>query len=127
MKTIKFIFAAAFVLFAFLSFEAQAANTVTRTGNVIYITDIDSDWSWSDTFPNYGKILVKSIQFNGAQADDQCVIKEATDSGAPLFDVTVEDAYDQRFKPFGVLLRPVLDYSAGTYTAGSKVIIILDF
>lgn len=107
--------------------DIDAANTVTRTGNVIEISNIDSDWAWSDTFPSYSTIRVMSIQFNGGLTDDQCVIKEASDTGAAMFDVTVQDTYDQRLKPFGVRLRPVLDFSAGQYSSGSSVIIILDF
>lgn len=115
-------------LFFLISGVAFGANTVVRNGNVIEISDIDSDWSWSDTFPQYPQMPVVSIQFNGAAADDQCVIKNATDTGPALFDVLVVDEYDQRYKLFnGTLLKPVLDYSAGTYTAGSTVILILDF
>ncbi len=111
-----------FVLFFLFSGIAVAANTITPTGNFVTIEDIDSDWSWSDQFPNYPRVFLIGIQFNPGAADDQCVIKEGSDTGSDIMDVTAESAYDERYKPVGVESRPVLDYSAGTYSAGSKVI-----
>lgn len=103
-----------------------AANTITLGANTVVIEDIDSDWTWSDSINNaLSGIRVLSIQFNGGAADDQCVIMtDGAATGAVIFDVTVEDTYDQRLKWFnGVRHKPFLDYSAGTFTAGSKVII----
>lgn len=103
------------------------ANTIVRTGNVIHITDIDSDYSLTDTFPSYTNgAAINSIQFNPAAADDQMIVEQGTTSGAILMDVTCEDAYDQRVKYFwNQRLLPVIDFSDGTYTAGSSIIIIL--
>ena len=99
------------------------ANTIVRTGPVVHITDIDSDWLWSTQFPGINKIPVVSIQFNGAAQDDQCIISEGSITGAILFDFTADNVYDQHPKYFhGVGLRPVLDFSIGTYSANSSVI-----
>ncbi len=103
------------------------ANEINRVGAVINISDIDSDWLWSYTFPDYPEIKIQSIQFNPGAVDDHCVIKNGSDTGPPFFDVTGEDAdYDQRNKPYhGAKLMPVLDFSDGTYSAGSSVQIIV--
>ena len=102
------------------------ANTVTQTANVVTISSIDSDWSWSDTFSGRDSILVDSIQFTPAATDDACIIKNVSDAGASIFNAKSADAYDQKVKYFhGVPLSPVLDFSAGTFTAGSSVTIIL--
>lgn len=114
------------VLVLFMVVPAHSANTITRTGNFVTIEDIDSDWLWSDTFPNYPKIRLVGIQFNPGLAADQCIIFENTVSGSTIMDVTAEDVYDQRYKPVGVDSRPVLDFSAGTYSSGSKIIFTFD-
>jgi hypothetical protein len=103
------------------------ANTILRTGPVVHISAIDSDWLWSDTFPQLANIPVQSIQFNGAQQADRCIIKEGSAAGAILFDFTADDIYDQH--PLilnGVHLRPVLDFSAGVFTTNSTVIFIFN-
>jgi len=128
-KIFKLVLAAAVGILAgvlFFNNMVMAANTVSRSGNVITISSIDSDWLWSDTFPLLAKVPVIAIFFKGAAADDACVIKEGSASGPAFFDVKVNDSYDQRQGLYGgAKLRPVLDYSAGTYTAGSTVTIIL--
>lgn len=105
------------------------ANTLTpSTSNpdVLEISDIDSDWLWSDTFDN-NDVRIISIQFSPAAADDICIIKEGSDAGAPIFDVKCADEYDQRIEYLHKApRRPVLDFSAGTYTAGSKIKIEFD-
>ena len=123
----KFLFITFLIFFLFSTWAAYAENTINRRGNAITISSIDSDWSWSDTFPNYARIKIVSIQFNGGAADDQCVIKNQLDTGPHIFDVTVADTYDQRYKLYmGTSLQPVLDYDAGTYSAGATVIFIID-
>lgn len=105
------------------------ANTIDQEGLTIRITDIDSDWSWTDLSPKRGDangVRVASIQFNPAAVNDECFIKEGTDAGPEMFYALCADAYDQRIKYFnGQLKRVLLDFSAGTFTAGSSVIIEL--
>jgi hypothetical protein len=103
-----------------------AANTITETENFITITDIDSDWTWTANFDEYTPwgVPVISIQFKPAAADDQCVILNGSDTASEVFNVTAETAYDQKIQYFhGTPIKLFLDYSAGTYTAGSIVII----
>lgn len=127
MKKCLFV-CVSFVFSVFFSIgHTYAANTVTVTGNVIEITDIDSDWSWSDSFPSHESLPIGAVIFKPGAADDQCVLEEATTSGASFFDVTASDEYSEKGMNFsGARLRPVLDFSDGTYSAGSKVIIIIN-
>jgi len=103
------------------------ANTVLRTGPVVHISAIDSDWLWSDTFASMNAIPVHSIQFNGAAQADRCIIKEGSAAGAIFFDFTADNVYDQH--PLylnGLQMRPVLDFSAGVFTENSTVIFIFN-
>ena len=107
----------------------QAANTITHSGNVIEITNIDSDWTWTDTLTALTDgIWVKSIQFNPGATDDVLVIKEGSDTGPKILYFKCVDTYDQRCKYFNhrnnVLLKPVFDYSDSTISAGASIIII---
>ena len=52
-----FIIASAVML---LAIPAMAANLVTTSGNVIEISSIDSDWTWSDT-------ITKGINITGVK------------------------------------------------------------
>ena len=104
-----------------------AANTITVSpGGIITISSIDSDWTWSDTFPTgTDSVEIFSIQFNPGAAGDQCVILDTNASGSELFDVSATDVYDQKEKIYPrIRMKPFLDYSAGTYSAGAKVIIV---
>lgn len=86
---------------------------------------IDSDWSYAADANDRG-LYIESIQFCPAAADDKCVIKEGSDAGPEIFNVLCVDAYDQKIKLFhGKKKHPVLDFSAGVYTAGAKVLIEL--
>lgn len=116
------------VAITLLAIPAMAANTITASGNVITITSIDSDWTWSDTISStdypYGIKLV-SITFVPGAASDRCIVKEGSDSGPPFFDSDEMTDNDPRGWPYHqTILKPMLDVSAGTYSAGSKVIII---
>jgi len=113
-----------------MSGPAFGVNTIKYVSPVVEITDIDSDWLYSTaTFlGTTGRINIISIQFNPGAADDHCVILDTNAAGPAIFDVTSYDAYDQRIKYFqqpNPGFKPFLDYSAGTYSAGAKVIIIL--
>lgn len=105
------------------------ANTIEQDGLTVYITDIDSDWSWGELSPKHGDengVRLSSIQFDPVQAADKCIIKEGGVTGAPFFTPICADVYDQKIKYFhGQLKKPVLDFSAGVFTANTKVIIEL--
>ena len=105
------------------------ANTVKQEGLTVTITDIDSDWAWTDLSPAHGDsngVNLSSIQFDPVQVADKCVVKEKDDSSPEMFYALCENAYDQKIKYFhGQLKRPVLDFTAGVFTAGTRVIIEL--
>jgi len=115
------------LLMAIWAAPAPAVNTVTVSGNVISITAIDSDWSWDDDFPNHlAGLRISSIQFVPGADDDRAIIEEGDDSGPEAFDSDTCSINQPRIKYFnGTQLRPVLDFDAGTYSTGAKVIIII--
>ncbi len=105
------------------------ANQVDRTKNVITISSIDSDWSWSDTFPNYNEVRLQQIRFYPGAVDDVCIIKEGSDSAtaAHVFEYTASvDTLPAVDYYHGTGSSPVLDFSAGTYSSGSSVTIIIN-
>lgn len=105
------------------------ANTLNLKGFTLEISNIDSDWLWNETFTHekYARGLrINFIQFNPTAASDKCVIKEESDEGPQSFYVTAENANNQkRAYYYGTPMKPVLDFSAGTFTAGCTVIIQL--
>lgn len=105
------------------------SNTINQSGYTVEISDIDSDWTWTDTFTDskYANgIRINYIQFNPAAANDACSIKEGADTGPQFFRCSAEDANAQKaVNYYGAIKKPVLDFSAGIFTAGSSVIIEL--
>jgi len=101
------------------------ANTITVTNRTIEITAIDSDWLFSDTIdgPN---LILESIQFVPVQTDDKCIIKDGGALGATIFEALCADGYDSKIKYFrGEVRKPFLDFSEGSFAAGTKIIIEL--
>ena len=105
------------------------ANTIKYSGFTIEISAIDSDWTWTDTLtdPKFANgVPVNFIQFNPAASNDKCSIKEASDAGPQSYYVKCTADTDQKRAYFyGTKLKPVLDFSAGTFTANSTVIVQL--
>jgi len=106
------------------------ANTITLSGNVIEISTIDTDWNWYDTLVAYATsqvgVPLHSVQFLPGAANDRCVLKNGSVTAAAFFDKIAEDVYDNtQFKFDGEEFKPVLDVSAGVYSADAKLIIIL--
>lgn len=52
------------------------ANTIKHEGLTIDITDIDSNWYFTDTFTSKTGLFISSIQFSPVQQADKCVIRE---------------------------------------------------
>lgn len=96
------------------------ANTVTVFSQGYEVSAIDSDWA-----PE-GFLSIHSIQFVPGATNDIMVIKDQSDAGATFFYAKSTDG-DSRIKyfPDSTRIKPVLDYSACTLTAGAKVIVIL--
>ena len=105
------------------------ANTVNYKGFTVEISSIDSDWSWREIMSDsrYANgVPINFIQFNAGAANDVCSIKEESESGPEIaYFKAFVNAEPRRAYYFGTFLKPFLDFSAGTYSAGSTVIIQL--
>jgi len=107
------------------------ANTISLDGNVLQISAIDSDWTWTDTFIGrdfVNGIKIQSIRFDTAAATDVCIIKQTNGTGPRLFKASGNalDVADERCQYFdGVRLKPFLDVGDGAYNASASVTIIL--
>ena len=118
-------------LFFFISgSNANAANTVIVANSVITISSIDSDFTLEDVrkygiSPEKG-VIISYVKFFPAAAADKMVLEEKTTSGpvlSLLYSVAIESLGDDMFP--NRRMFPVLDFSDGTYTAGSMVSIFL--
>lgn len=105
------------------------ANTITNDGKVVQISAIDSDWTWTDTFPRTTEgIKIHSIAFHTAAATDVCIIKQTNASGPRLFKASGHsvETVEERVQYFhGQRLKPFLDVGDGAYNAGAVVVIVL--
>lgn len=104
------------------------ANTISHNNNNIILSSLDSDWVWTDTLSDLKfatGVHVVSIQFIPGASDDRCVIDDTEIGGGIQFDSgPCADTYDTKIKYYQPkLMRPVLDFSDGTYSAGSSIII----
>jgi hypothetical protein len=104
------------------------ANTISHNNNNIILSDLDSDWVWTDTLTNQNYVSgihVVSIQFIPGASDDRCIIQDTSVSGGIQFDSgPCADTYDTKIKYFQPKkMRPALDFSAGTYSAGASITI----
>ena len=111
-----------------------AANSIVVTGHTITISSIDEAWSSATDTTNlttdqnlYG-LYVHSIEFHPAATDDELIVYSGkSTSGSLTFHPVCADKYDERVKyyPSDVRRHLYLDYTNGTYTAGSVIIIEL--
>ncbi len=103
------------------------ANTFTRTKGTLMISDIDSDWLWSTTFPgNLQGIAVQSIHFIAHAAANICVLRDGSLTGPIVFHrnaVAVGDQVPSYFN--GELIQLTLAVANGTYGANAFICIKL--
>jgi len=106
----------------------MAGNTFNRSKVCLDIATIDSDWLWSDTWPGHGDgVPVHSIHFIATGAADECVLRDGSITGPIVFHRVVTAVGDQVPSYFGGnVIQLALDFSEGTYTALSHIIIVLD-
>jgi hypothetical protein len=118
-----------FIMVILTCANAQAANTIKSDGEGITISNIDSDWKWTDNYsynPSYRDkgIPVISIQFRPGAVGDKCVFKIRRAKGVKIVTLEAKNDDDDIIKYwFGVPLRLFMDYSEGTFSAGSEVMI----
>ena len=108
------------------------ANTVKRDQHELELSEIDSDWDFSDTYTDkvwQRGINVHSIRFNPVATDDKCVIfssSAVTSSAAAIFYATGADVYDDRVQYYyGKKMKLFLDYSAGSYSSANTSVTIM--
>ena len=114
-----------------------AANNIDIQPSVkrtITIEDIDSDWVWTDSFPQFPKgIRIYSIRFHPGATDDLCSIEDYDNGEVKHFLSKCADTYDDRleYKPHDVRYKLRLDYQdtdgtwTAAYTAGASLTITL--
>ena len=106
------------------------AATVTKTGNAAFtISEIDDDWTWTDTFTQdaYVKgIRVWSLLFQPGAIGDVLSMRNGSASESLLFpDNTFIDLKPQIVYCGNNILKPFIDYSESTFSSGHKVIAII--
>lgn len=99
-----------------------AVNTIRTSAGVIELTAIDSNWSYTTT-----NVKIHSIIFVPAAADDRCIIRDGSATGAVFFDSNKAiDAYDAKRVAYdGMKFKPFLAVADGQYGSAARVIIIL--
>jgi hypothetical protein len=102
---------------------ALAVNTIRTSAGVIELTAIDSNWSYTAT-----DVKIHSVIFVPAAADDRCIIRDGSATGAVFFDSNKAiDAYDAKRVAYdGMKFKPFLAVADGQYGSAARVIIILN-
>jgi len=128
MKKVRTMAIAALLALIVIAVPAWAGNTVTADGNFIYITSIDSDWTWTSLLPNYAAgAPAISIQFNPGAANDEAVFLAGAAGKAAVFATgKCTDEHDARIKMFdGIPVKIFFDYSESTISTGASITIVL--
>jgi hypothetical protein len=108
--------------------SAFATATVVVSGPIVSITAIDADWAWSDTFGSTSDgIYIEWIAFKPGAASDAMSISDGLATGPEIFPSVPRDSVNsgQIIYYNGRKMRPVIDYSDCTLTAGHSVTILL--
>ena len=102
-------------------------TTAIELNGCLDITSIDADWDYASGKPSHWaeRPRLLSIEFHPGSASDRMVIKESEEGGPQRFDSgEVDSSSDSRIKYFhGVRVRPFIDFSECTLSAGHRVII----
>lgn len=103
------------------------ANVIkVSSGKIISLT-IDSDWTWTDSFARMPDgIEVAEVIFTPGAADDKLVMLDQDANGGELFPPVLPwDVYAERQSyPCGTWLKPFIDFSECTLSAGHNILII---
>ena len=109
------------------------ANTINPAAGsdiekFIEITAIDSDWTWTDTFPGaHNGIAVEFIAFSSGDSDgDYCSIKDQGATGPSIFPPQAQKTQGPaQIVYYNDSIKPFLDQSACNLTTGHSLIIKL--
>jgi len=113
----QIILALTTLAFLLVSASAFAVNTVTSSNGIITLSAIDSDY-----VPTID-MAINSIEFVPGAVNDVLVVRSWTIVGQIITTLVSSDG-EARIKYFNKkLLRPAIDFSECTLTAGSLVII----
>ena len=130
MKKIFFVF----LLSVFLSFPAFAANTVNDTGTVgriVEVSAMDSDFvlmtrTGYTQYSTSGGVPIEAVLFFPGAANDILVLRDtAADTGPRIASIQSLDGEPRMLPLRGVKIKPVIDYSDCTLSAGAFVVFIL--
>lgn len=121
-----------FILFAILLIPAicLAANTYKFTGGkAIEISAIDSDYFITKHFkaasyPN--GVKVKYVIFVPGASGNKMVLRDGADTGPELINTGAVSDTESRIIYMDSVVKPYLKFSDGTYSAGSKIIILVE-
>ena len=126
MKKILIIF---LFCLAIMFNSSYAANTITRSPSVgagVINLVLDSDWTWSTTFPDAKDgIEVNYIIFHPGATSDVLVLRAESDTGPYYFPPAA--AYDAEFDIILYCnwqsMKLHIDYDTSTLSAGHVIII----
>jgi hypothetical protein len=113
-----------------LAVPVYAANTidVSNDGLTITISNIDSDWTWTDNFTHAkyaAGIRVNYIRFHPGATDDICSIGDSDDAEVYHFYAKCADTYDDRIQYYsGSKLKLKLTVANGTYSTTDDILTI---
>ena len=111
--------------FSFWGSSVLAGNTVTRFENVIEISAMDSDWSWSSIVSHPKGIKILAIKFFPGAAEDYVVIRNGSDTGPKITKIESQDGEPRvDLSLSGSYFKPVIDFGDCSLTAGASVVII---
>lgn len=111
--------------------------TTTVTGNSLTLTLSGAstvDWIWGDKTPgpinNFGAFL-EGVQFTPTWQNDRLIIRDGSITGAIICELFCAEGapatktWDNP-NPMAAVVKPVIDYSACTFTRPASVTIVLN-
>lgn len=102
-------------------------NTINKVGKFVELSALDSDWTWTETFPGaLNGIAIEYIAFLAIGDGDKLSIKEGSATGPHIYPprcVKAQGPLDPLY--VNGTCKPVLDYDKGTFSSGASVIIKL--
>jgi len=103
------------------------ANTISVGSNTVLLTNMDTDWTWTDSYPNHpAGIKVLSMDLTMMHEYDSLVIKDAIATGTTIAyfaNLTGTTNFHQSINFDGIRVRPFLDISGCSVDLNSQLII----
>jgi len=103
------------------------ANTINAGSNSVLLTNMDTDWTWTDSYPNHpAGIKVLSMGLTMMHETDYLVIKDAIATGTTIAyfaNVAGTTNFHQSMNFSELRVRPFLDISGCSVDLNSQLII----